>query len=74
MLASIIVRSGSLRTAIQTITEAMKCVYFVVELTSRMQDCFFFSESEIKVVADLQKKWEMSDIMLSYLDTYWDVC
>ena len=52
----------------------LKCVYFVVELTSRMQDCFFFSESEIKVVADLQKKWEMSDIMLSYLDTYWDVC
>ena len=40
----------------------------------RMQNCFFFSESEIKEVSDLQKKWEMSDIMLSYLDTYWFVC
>ena len=48
----------------------LRCVYFVVELTCRMQNCFLFSENEIKVVVDLQKKWEMSDIMLSYLDTY----
>ena len=36
----------------------------------RMRSCYYFNEDEIRIVSNLQNKWEMSEVMLSYLDTY----
>ena len=40
----------------------------------RMKSGYSFAKDEIRELFDLQKKWEMSDSLLAYLDTYSFVC
>lgn len=39
-----------------------------------MKNGYSFARDEIQELFDLQKKWEMSDSLLAYLDTYFFVC
>lgn len=52
----------------------LKCRRKDGRLTCRMKSGYSFAEDEIRELFDLQKKWEMSDSLLAYLDTYSLVC
>ena len=61
---------GSIHDAINMLDDVIALFVLLLMIMARMEKHSCFSPEEISKVMSLKKKWDMSAIMQSYIDSY----